>query len=874
MLISGSLKPRVGRIPAMKPMKIYSDLSLIRARARSLFLPLVMLALAGLSPSYVIWGTILPPDRATTWNPGLMSMGGISNRTAVFTNLTASTYANGALDASAGLQAALDVCPPGQVVLLSPGSFTINDFILIHSAVTLRGAGPGVTILQKTNGARPRRSAMQPIDPGAYNPDSQPVVILGASRWPGTDDTKSQTLSADGPKGASFVTVSDGSSFTAGKFALLDELSGASWQPTPAGFPNAAKVWAGDRVAWNMHWPQQEYQDDCDNSDSTGPFDIDGAGQPIRPPAAMSWFCRTDRPTCEIKEIASVNGNVIHFTSPLHIGYRISHMAQLTPYSDYSGSLPDRASAQVRGAGIEDLTVLGGADGQIRFESAAYSWAKNIENTQWLGEGFAINASFRIEIRACSIHDGSWPEPGGAGYAISLANGSSEVLVEDNISINACKNMVVRSCGAGSVFGYNFADDAWDYDNSGWVECGLNASHMAGPHHVLFEGNYGVNFDSDYTHGNAIYMTCLRNWFSGQRRSFADLGNVRCIGAAYGSWWDSFVGNVLGRPGQMNDWTYDDPAMTGNNPDWTSGSVVWKLGYDPERWNMFAEAKTVTNAIRHGNFDYLTASQAWEPGISDHIIPNSYYLNAKPAFFGNRDWPWVRPEDPTRHTYSLPALDRYNAIPPPIISRQPQSQALNAGQPATFDVETVFSLPLYYQWRKNGADIDGATTMSYTTAATTTADHGAIFNVVISNDKGSVTSSNATLIIVTSYQSWQLEHFGCTNCPQADPNADPTGSGQNNWFRYVAGLDPTNPTSRFGLTAAAVTNPVVGIALTYGPVAPGRSYKLWSCANLSIGAWQQSTDFRGPFTNAGIATIIDTNLAMPARFYRISISYP
>ena len=57
---------------------------------------------------------------------------------------------------------------------------------------------------------------------------------------------------------------------------------------------------------------------------------------------------------------------------------------------------------------------------------------------------------------------------------------------------------------------------------NGWVETGLNASHMAGPHHVLFEGNYSFNADSDDTHGNAIYLTFFRNWLSGQRRSFND----------------------------------------------------------------------------------------------------------------------------------------------------------------------------------------------------------------------------------------------------------------------------------------------------------------------------------------------------------------
>ena len=163
----------------------------------------------------------------------------------------------------------------------------------------------------------------------------------------------------------------------------------------------------------------------------------------------------------------------------------------------------------------------------LRFEDAAYSWAKNVEVTQWIGEGVAINNSFRVEVRDSYIHTGSWPEPGGAGYIISFADGSSEVLIENNILIDASKEMVFRSSGAGSVVAYNYADNSWDFDTPTWVEVGLNASHMAGPHHVLFEGNYSQNFDSDYTHGNAIYLTVFRNWLSGQRRSFTDAGNIR-----------------------------------------------------------------------------------------------------------------------------------------------------------------------------------------------------------------------------------------------------------------------------------------------------------------------------------------------------------
>ena len=165
-----------------------------------------------------------------------------------------------------------------------------------------------------------------------------------------------------------------------------------------------------------------------------------------------------------------------------------------------------------------------------------------------MGEGVAIDGSFRVEVRDSYIHQGAWPVPGGGGYALSVAKGSSEALIENNISADVNKVMVFRSSGAGSVVGYNYADDGWIWGTEGWVEAGINASHMAGPHHVLFEGNYSFNADSDYTHGNAIYLTFFRNWLSGQRRSFEDKGGVRAASLAYGSWWDSLYRQRAGPP--------------------------------------------------------------------------------------------------------------------------------------------------------------------------------------------------------------------------------------------------------------------------------------------------------------------------------------
>src|SRR5205807_519983 len=54
---------------------------------------------------------------------------------------------------------------------------------------------------------------------------------------------------------------------------------------------------------------------------------------------------------------------------------------------------------------------------------------------------------------------------------------------------------------------------------------------------------------------------------------------------------------------------------------------------------------------------------------------------------------------------------------------------------------------LSYQWQKNGANITGATSASYTTPVATTADSGSTFAVVVSNSAGTATSSAATLTV-------------------------------------------------------------------------------------------------------------------------------
>jgi hypothetical protein len=593
------------------------------------------------------------PMRFTVWNPGLNAVGGIPSRTTVCAALSPSGG-----EESDDIPAAIDACPDGQVVRLSAGTFTVNHFVLINKGITVRGAGPGVTILEKTDGAIPDQE---------YPLTTAAVIVVGPGRYPGPDSSTSQNLTVDGDKGAMSVTVADGSGFAQGQLVLLDEYSGASWQPDRLG---RGEVWASPdyRAVWNL------------NRLPDGSI----VGEPLTPTTptggpAASWFCRQDRPTNEIKEVASVAGNVVTFTSPLHSSYRTSHTAQLTRYTNAGNG-----GVHVAHAGIEDLTVIRGTNGNVIFTCAAYSWMKNVESATYHGGGVVILNSFRLEVRDSYIHDAAWPCPGGAGYAVVLQSGDSEILFENNVIVRANKVMVARSAGAGSVFGYNYADQGFINYNSAWIECGLNASHMTGPHHVLFEGNYGFNWDSDNTHGNSIYLTAFRNHLRGVRRPFinphngelvddiAQSGNgpKRCVGAMGYSYWMTFVGNVLGAQGKMNGWAYESTGtMAMAHPG------IWMLGWDAGEPYYF-DSIVAETAVRDGNWDWVRAAQTWHDS-SPVALQDSLYLSGKPAFFGDNPWPWVDPT--TGAIYVLPAKARFEAIEPGGASHPPKNLRIKRG---------------------------------------------------------------------------------------------------------------------------------------------------------------------------------------------------
>jgi len=86
----------------------------------------------------------------------------------------------------------------------------------------------------------------------------------------------------------------------------------------------------------------------------------------------------------------------------------------------------------------------------------------------------------------------------------------------------------------------------------------------------------------------------------------------------------------------------------------------------------------------------------------------------------------------------------------PSITVQPADLSVTVGAPAAFSVSASGTPPLSYQWQRNGANISGATSASYTIASAQLADNAAAFRCRVTNAYGNVTSNSATLSVTAN----------------------------------------------------------------------------------------------------------------------------
>jgi autotransporter-associated beta strand protein len=165
-------------------------------------------------------------------------------------------------------------------------------------------------------------------------------------------------------------------------------------------------------------------------------------------------------------------------------------------------------------------------------------------------------------------------------------------------------------------------------------------------------------------------------------------------------------------------------------------------------------------------------------------------------------------------------------------------------------------------------------TLTYNGVAIGTRPGGSFDYSIDTNTVGQVKLSVTNSVVSDPFVQWQLQYFGCTNCPEAAPTADVTGTGQNNLFKYVTGLDPTNPASIFIFQIASVVGQPNQKNLLYSPVVAGRNYTVKFNTDVVTNGWSSLTGYSGPVTNGSQVTVTDLNATQSNKFYRVSITLP
>lgn len=89
----------------------------------------------------------------------------------------------------------------------------------------------------------------------------------------------------------------------------------------------------------------------------------------------------------------------------------------------------------------------------------------------------------------------------------------------------------------------------------------------------------------------------------------------------------------------------------------------------------------------------------------------------------------------------------------PTIDTAPQSQTVSAGSNVTFSVGVSSATAVTYQWQRDGVDLTGATSPTYTLAPAQESDSGSTWRVIATNAAGSTTSSSATLSVTAGLSS-------------------------------------------------------------------------------------------------------------------------
>ena len=489
----------------------------------------VAMTLSILGCTQAVRSEIIPASRRITWTPGIP--GGIPEPPVTLSVKDYGAVADSVTDDYGAFRRAIAALPAaGGVVLIPAGTYRIDSSIVIGSSVVLRGEGSQRTRL---------RFGITDASPCVS------IITYGRGDW--------VNVVSGYTKGSTQLQVADGSSFTAGTFAEIQQANDSAVMYTDS--------------AWKQSWSEN----------SVG----------------------------QVLIVQSVAGNTLILVEPLYLDYKASLNPQI------------RTQRFVERAGVERLFItrtVSTADGAtIAVKNAAYCWVHEVESDHTRKAHVTCETVYGSVFRDSYFHHSYDYGGDGHGYGVTLGLHTTGCLTENNIFRHLRHAMMVQLGACGNVFGYNYSLENVQGTgetnlNQGWTPCDISL-HGHYPNYNLFEGNIVQEIDvADYWGPCGPGNTFLRNVVESEGLDVLDQTHKQNI-----------VGNVIGRG------TY---------------GILTEAGVD--------------STLAHGNL--VRGALQWDPAIADHVVPVSYYLTAKPGFYGDMAWPSTGSEITSG---TNPARERY-----------------------------------------------------------------------------------------------------------------------------------------------------------------------------------------------------------------------
>lgn len=547
--------------------------------------------------------------------------GGIPNRTNIYVTL-------GPGNTAAQISSACQNCPSNSVVMLSPGTYNLDDVIDIYSPApgigdyfTLRGSGTNSTFLNWNN-----QTFKQ-----AY------IQVRGFDRW---DDGY--------PDAASSSTYTN---------FILSVDAGYTQGSTNLTLHNAQT-----NILLGTH--QELKAGTIITMDQLNDTYVNQVGQDggfITNHAALRLL--GTRAEQQVFIITSITGGTnLTVWPPVMM---TNWQAGLQPQIWWAGR-------GVNMVGFENFTMImsNSVEGDLYglfFQSAWASWAKNILMVDGPNKVVSAYNTLNCEIRDCGLIDDQKLGSGSYGICPEI---SGNWLIENNW-LWRISTQLLNDEGPveGSVYSYNYCFQPWH--SSAGLSSTQNQPAIE-PHYAhnsmnLFEGNRGNTLELDFTHGSSSHITIFRNNLGGVENTNAATQTLEIINIQATNRYVNSIGNVLGAacPGWYTQYSDD---ITNLDPSHNSTKTIYCTGYvdDGGSGTNFGDTNVLPTMLIHDNWDSVTPTNGgivFSPSITNRTLPNSLYLtNIPPWWPGGKPWPYTGPDLSPMIATTLPAQDVFNAF--------------------------------------------------------------------------------------------------------------------------------------------------------------------------------------------------------------------